>query len=569
MKKVLKKQTQKKNISSVTPSDDSIYFLPLGGVGQIGMNACLYGHAKKWILVDLGASFANPLLPGANAILPDISFIIDRKKDLEALIVTHAHEDHIGAIPWLWQKLGCPIYATTFTACVLRRKWRLDGHGVMPKIHIIKAGKEFKVGAFDLQFITMTHSIPEPSALMIRCKGGKIFHSGDWKLDPNPVIGEPFDKKRLVALGKENIDALICDSTNVFDTGHSGSEGDLQKNFEALIAKEKKRVAVTMFASNISRLYTIAKAAYACGRTPVLVGSALVRMDNAAREAGYLDDLPLFPDFDEALEFPSHKTVLICTGSQSEPRSALFRMAYGTHPYFELQKGDCVLFSSRVIPGNEKPIEHLKTQLLRRGVTCISGKENGIHVSGHPGQEELKTLYQWLKPKTLIPIHGEWQHLQHQIDLAKDFGISNTLSAENGTLIEISEKNSHLIGTVSTGYVFVDGCVLVKEDDAVYSERRKMTWNGAVAITLFADEKGNMVQEPIFASFGIDAEDMLYKEAPHKIHKEWKFAQSRSYKNAELREQKMMDIAEKTVSRLCRQHFEKRPLMHVNLVRLD
>ncbi|MCH8238375.1 MAG: ribonuclease J, partial [Proteobacteria bacterium] len=432
------------------PQKDEFVFLPLGGAGEIGMNLNLYGLGppgdETWVMVDLGITFGDGAQPGVDVIMPDPGFIAERRDRLAGLVLTHAHEDHLGAVPYLWERLECPIYATPFTLSILRRK--LSETDFAEKVEIIEVplGGRFHVGPFDMELITLTHSIPEPNAIAIRTKFGTVLHTGDWKFDPDPVIGDSADEDALRRLGDEGVLALIGDSTNVFTPGESGSEADLLASLTSLIGACEKRVAVACFASNVARLETISRAAQANGRDVVLAGRSLWRIDAAARENGLLEDIPAFIEAEDSGHLPDDKVVIICTGSQGEPRAALWRIASDDHPHVTLSEGDTVIFSSRIIPGNETSIGRLHNQLVRLGVKVIDTTDHFVHVSGHPARDELARMYQLARPKVAIPVHGELRHLVEHAKLARECQVADAIVVENGTMVRLGPGDPGIAG---------------------------------------------------------------------------------------------------------------------------
>src|SRR5260221_2094608 len=417
------------------PPHDQLWFLPLGGAGEIGMNLNLYGHAGKWLMVDLGVTFGDESTPGIDIIMPDPSFITERAQDLVGIVLTHAHEDHIGAVPYLWSRLKCPLYATPFTASVLRRKLEEVGLQDEARITEIPMSGSFKLAPFEIELITLTHSIPEPNAVVIRTPFGPVLHTGDWKLDPEPIIGEEPDEAALRRLGQGGVLAMICDSTNVFVEGTSGSEADVRDSLMEVVGRLRGRVAVGCFASNLARVETIARAAAAHDRRVALIGRSLWRMVLAARENGYLTGLEDFVTEHDVGYFPANKILMICTGSQGEPRSALFRIARGEHPQVALEDGATVIFSSRWLPGNAKASSQLQNDLTKLGVAIITADDEDVHVSGHPARDELAEMYHWVRPQIAIPVHGEARHIKEHVALAKQCQAPQALKASNGLLI--------------------------------------------------------------------------------------------------------------------------------------
>jgi ribonuclease J len=475
------------------PGQGAVQFLSLGGCGEIGLNCLLYGYDGKWIMVDCGIGFAGQSQPGIDILLPDMSFIRARREHLLGIILTHAHEDHIGAIPYLWEQLGVPIYATAFTAAVLRAKLAEDAPQLDVPIHQVAQNSHRQIGPFGVEFLTLTHSIPEPSALVLHTPLGVIFHSGDWKLDPHPVIGKPVVPTRLMALGQNGVMALVGDSTNAPISGRSGSEGALEESLTAIFSEQKQRIAIACFASNVARLETITRAAIACGRHVALVGRSLWRIVNAAKSCGYLQNLPEFLREEEAGYVPGNKIVLICTGSQGEPRSALARIALDEHPHIGLEMGDVVIFSSRSIPGNEMAIAKVQNGLVAQGITLITSDDALTHVSGHPAQEELIELYGWLRPKLLLPVHGEARHLAAHRKVGEFCQIPNIYVPEDGELLALNNGECETLARVKTQKWAIEGTRLLALDGAELRERRKLGINGGVFISVVLDGRGRLV----------------------------------------------------------------------------
>ena len=443
-------------LSDRVPGKDELLFVPLGGTGEIGMNLNLYGHAGKWLMVDLGVMFRDKSAYGLEVIMPDPVFIAERSGDLAGLVLTHAHEDHIGAVPYLWPRLRCPIYATPFTASVVARKLKQAGLDRRAPITELPMSSKFDVGPFAIELVTLTHSIPEPNAVVIRTPLGTIVHTGDWKLDPDPLVGRCVDEATLVDVGQSGVLATICDSTNALVAGRSGSEADLRKSLVELVGRFDQRVVVGCFASNIARLETLSHVAETNGRHAALVGRSLWRMHDAARENGYLANTPAFLTANEASYLPRDKVLLICTGSQGEPRAALPRIAAGHHPEIVLDAGDTAIFSSRIIPGNEAAIERLQARLREQGIAVIATDDEFVHVSGHPARDELRQMYRWLNPHVAIPVHGEPAHLDAHAGLARDCGVPNVLRIENGDMVRLAPGPARVIGSVSTGRLGVE-----------------------------------------------------------------------------------------------------------------
>lgn len=511
--------SKKTKSSTAKSAEDELIFVPLGGTGEIGMNLNLYGlgpeEARQWIMVDLGVTFADSRSPGIDLIMPDTTFIEEYRKDLLAIVLTHAHEDHIGAVVHLWPRLRCPVYATPFTAELVKAKLIEAGLEHKVKLHIVDLGARFELGPFDIEFVTLTHSIPEPNALAIRTRLGTIMHTGDWKIDPNPVVGDDIDRKRLAEIGDEGVRAIVCDSTNVFSKGESGSEADVGRSLTELIGSLTGRVAVTTFASNVARLESIIRAAEANDRHVVLVGRSMFRIIAAARATGHLKILPEFMDVEDAGYLPRDKVLYLCTGSQGEPRAALARIASNTHPELTLEEGDTVIFSSRIIPGNDVAIFDMQNELARRGVKVISEKDHFIHVSGHPCRDELAAMYQWIKPEVAIPVHGEARHLREHAALAKTLQVPEALVLKNGDMVRIAPGPAKIIDEVPSGRFVLDGDVLVPAWDMGVQERRRLSFAGAVFVSVALTEKGDVAGDPEVRLIGLperDAEGLRFEE---------------------------------------------------------
>jgi ribonuclease J len=480
-----------------------LLFLPLGGAGEIGMNLNLYGYGGKWLMVDLGVTFGDERTPGIEVIMPDISFIEARRNDLVGLVLTHGHEDHIGAVPYLWPRLRCPIYATPFTASLVRRKLQEIGEAEDGDITEIPMSGRFKLPPFELELVTLTHSIPEPNAVVIRTPLGTLLHTGDWKLDPEPLIGPVADEAALRRLGDEGILAMICDSTNALVHGASGSEAEVRDSLEDLVGKLPGRIAVASFASNVARLESIAHAAAAHDRQVALVGRSLWRIAEAARANGYLRDLPPFISEHDVGYLPREKVLMICTGSQGEPRSALARIAKEEHPNVTLEKGDTVIFSSRIIPGNERSIGELQNALVRLGVEILTERDHFVHVSGHPARDELISMYQWVRPQIAIPVHGELRHLAAHARLAESCQVSQALVIENGHVVRLAPGPAGTIDHAPVGRLGLDGKAIIPLDGTVMRTRHRTVWNGAAVATLVLDKAGRFKADPQVTVHGL------------------------------------------------------------------
>jgi ribonuclease J len=487
---------------------DELVFLPLGGSGEIGMNFNAYGfgpaHDRQWIIVDCGVLFGRETTaPGVDVIMPDIRYLAEQRQNVLGIIATHAHEDHIGAIALAWPMLKCPVYATPFTARLIAGK--LEEAGLSSKVRVkeVPVGGQLTLGPFALDFISITHSILEPNVLAIRTPLGTVAHTGDWKIDPDPLLGEATDTAALTKLGDDGVLALVCDSTNALVPGSSGSEATVRESLTQLIGTLKGRIAVTAFASNVARLDTIARAAKAHRRTVALVGRAMHRIVSAARDTGYLKDFPPTIDAAEAAELPPSKVLYLCTGSQGEPRAALARIADDSHPDVHLAQGDAVIFSSRVIPGNELPIFDLQNKLAALGVEVLTAEDHFVHVSGHPARDELTQMYRWIRPKVAIPVHGEMRHMTEHARLAKSLQVPQALVPENGQLFRLAPGRAELIDEVPSGRIHLDGRVLVSEGEGLAKGRRALAFAGVIAITLILDGKGRSAAAPAILMEGI------------------------------------------------------------------
>ena len=495
----------------MAPPQQDLVFAPLGGVGEIGMNLSIYGlgneRKRQWLAVDLGVSFASEEhLPGVDLILPDIRYLVEERKNLAGLVITHAHEDHFGAILELWPRLKCPIYATPFTAALLEAKRQSEPGAPEVPVNIVKLGSRFSVGPFDVELVSMAHSIPESSALIIRTPLGPVLHTGDWKLDDTPILGPPTDEKKLRALGEEGCLALVGDSTNAVREGRSPSETDVAKTIADLIHTARGRVAVTTFASNVARLKAVADAARAADREVVLVGRAMERVAQVARETGYFDDLQEFRPMDAYGYLPPNKVVALCTGSQGEPRAALSRIAADEHPEVTLSRGDRVIFSARTIPGNEKEVGRVMNGLINQGIEVITDRNALVHVSGHPRRAELTDLISWVKPKILIPVHGEALHLSEHAALARSLGVPQVIQCRNGDLVRLSPP-AGVFDKVPAGRIYKDGALLVEAESRTVADRRRLSFAGALSIALAMDEKGALVADPEIDLIGIPERD--------------------------------------------------------------
>jgi ribonuclease J len=492
--------------------NDELVFLPLGGSNEIGMNFNLYGfgpaHDRRWIVVDLGVTFGDQTTPGVEVILPDPEFIEQYADRILGIVLTHAHEDHIGAVAWLWPRLKAPIYATPFTAFILREKLREAD--LLDEAHIteVPLGGTIELGPFKLDLITLTHSIPEPNGLAIRTPLGTVLHTGDWKIDPDPLLGETTDVEAITRLGDEGVLAMVCDSTNVFVDGHAGSEAGVRDALIPLIGSLKGKVAVACFASNVARMDSVIRAAEANGRRVCLVGRSMIRMASAARSVGLMQDIEPFIEDNQAKHLPEDKILYLCTGSQGEPRAALARIADGTHPHLSLGAGDSVIFSSRVIPGNEIPIRNIQNKLTERGVRLYTERDHpGIHVSGHPCRDELAEMYRWARPEIAVPTHGERRHLMEHAAFARDLQVPQQVTPRNGDMVRLAPGRAEIIDEVPSGRLFVDAGVLTPENGDALRERRHAASNGVVTVAVALDGRSKMAASPQIRAIGLPSED--------------------------------------------------------------
>lgn len=552
----------------IKPDADAVYFLPLGGTGEIGMNTNLYGHDGAWLLVDLGVTFGDERQPGIDLLMADTGFIEERKADLAGLILTHAHEDHIGAVPHIWPRLRCPIYATPFTAEVLRGK--LEEAGLLQEAVIteVPVSGRFSVGPFEIELIALTHSIPEPNGLVIRTGAGTVLHTGDWKLDPEPMLGEGYDEAALRGLAEENVLAMVCDSTNALDEGDSGSEADVFESLRGLVGKLENRVVVSFFASNVARMRTVMEIAAEQGRRVALVGRGMNRIYRAARESGYLDGNWKLVSPRDVGYLPRDEVMLLCTGSQGEPRAALWRIARDDHPDVTLDEGDAVIFSSRVIPGNEVSISELENHLVRRGIELFADGHILTHVSGHPARDELSRMYQWVRPQVAIPVHGESRHLVAHAELARGCQVPRALIAENGTLVRLAEGRGEIVGHVPTARVALDGARLVRADGNVIRGRRKLAFNGGLAVSLVVDGQGIPLAPPRVSAVGVvedEGEDEVLEEAVSAVEA----AIAQLPKAARRDDARLREAARTAARRSLSKALGKKPVTIVQLVRLS
>jgi ribonuclease J len=485
-----------------------LLFLALGGSGEIGMNANLYGCDGKWVMVDLGMTFSDPAYPGVELVFPDLEFIEERADDLLGIVLTHGHEDHIGALPYLAADLGVPLFATPFTADLIRRKLEEQGLVKDIELNVIENEGSLQLGPFGFRYLPLAHSIAEGNALLIDTPYGRIFHTGDWKLDDEPIVGVPSTPETLTALGDEGVLAMVCDSTNVFNPESSGSEGAVRDALIKAVKPLKGRALITTFASNVARLHTLGEVAKATNRAFCVAGRSLDRIIAVAKANGYLKDLPELVDFDTAMGMPRRQVLVVATGGQGEPRAALARVAEGNHQ-IKLEAGDTVLFSSKVIPGNEIAIGRIQNKLAEDGIQMITDRQADIHVSGHPGRPELAEMYRWIRPQILVPVHGEMRHMTEQARFGTEQGIPSVVVQKNGDMVRLAPGKPGVISRERAGRLVLDGDVILPADGMTMAERRKLAVNGQVSVAVALDGRGGLIGDPVVRALGLPVEDDL------------------------------------------------------------
>jgi ribonuclease J len=547
---------------------DKLVYVPLGGAGEIGMNMYLYGIGKgkrrKWIMVDCGVKFGDERDPGIDVIVPDVSFIRQYRKDLLGIIITHGHEDHLGAVAWLWPQLQAPVYCTPFSAELLKNKLvEKDLIDITP-LRIQAPASRFDIGPFDIELVNVTHSIPEPSSVVIRTSVGTVVHSGDWKLDRTPVIPPKMDENRLREIGGQGVDVLVCDSTNVLRPGHSPSEEDVASGLLEIIKSAKKRVAVTTFASHVGRLTSIVRAARAAGRDVVLAGRAMHTVSAAAKEIGLLKEAGYLLDQDAYDDLPRARCLLVCTGSQGEARAAMARIASGNHPMIRFDRGDTVIFSSKTIPGNEKSVAGVLNNLAEIGVDIITSDEaTMIHTSGHPRQGELLEYYDWLKPDCLIPMHGEMRHLDYHARFAKKAGIAHTLRVTNGELTQLLPGPAKIVEDIDVGRTHIDGHLFVDADAGPARKRRKLSFSGLIAVSLTVSGRNQMVTDPQIVLDGIPEKDadgyLIHDTILDDIEDAFDELPNKARRNDDV----IIEAIKRAIRRACADVWGKRPIVHV------
>ncbi len=544
-----------------------LLFVPLGGAGEIGLNMNLYGLDGQWLMVDLGISFADETLPGVEIVLPDPRFIEAQSADLCGLVLTHAHEDHFGAIPYLWPRLRCPIWCTRFTAAVLRRKLEESRIKGVP-VNVVAPGERFRVGPFDCALIQVTHSIPEAHALALRTPLGNVLHTGDWKLDPAPLVGPLTGSDALEAFGHEGVLAMVADSTNILNPGTSGSEAEVRDSLRELVGRQTQRVVLTTFASNIARLSTALAVAQASGREVAAVGRSMRRMIEAAREVGYLRGVPDLLDERTAGELPRHKVLWLATGCQGEPRAALTRIAAGQHPTLALEPGDVVIFSSKIIPGNERILYNLHNALIRGGIEVITEEDHFVHVSGHPCRDEVAQMYRWIRPKIAIPVHGEARHLHEHLAFARDLGVPQQIEVRNGDVVRLAPAPAEVIDEVPTGRLVLENDGLVAAGDDLFRTRRRLMAHGTVLVGLVLDRYGTLLAAPQLSTFGaVDLE--REPDLAATVRSAIEDAVEALDDDAALDDEQIRAAVRVAVRRAFKLVREKRPIIEIQITRLD
>ena len=549
---------------------DELLFCPLGGSGEIGMNMNLFAYGKpgehKWIMVDIGVTFADDTLPGIDLIYPDPGFIVDKKEDLLGIILTHAHEDHIGAIAHLWPLLKCKIFATPFTAILIKEKFKEKNIDVTKYLKVVQLNGNVNLDPFKIEYITLTHSILEPNGLRIETPAGVILHTGDWKIDPEPLIGEKINSDRLKEVGKDGVLAMICDSTNVFSMGKAGSELDVRKSLLNIMGSLKKRIVVASFASNVARMETAFYCAEKTGRQISLVGRSMHRIFKAAKQCGYLKNVIEPIDPREAKNIAREKIVYLCTGSQGEPMAALMRISSNTHPDVFIEKDDTVIFSSKIIPGNEKKLYKLQNQLVKDGIEVISEESEFVHVSGHPNRDDLREMYDWVKPKCVIPVHGEHRHMIEHVKFAHEMKVPHAVQVENGDIIKIAPGIPHVYDKAPSGRLYLDGNTSVEEDAQSIKDRKNLSANGYIEITILITPKGKVHKTPILTFRGLpvtDIDEFVYglEEAIQKTTKTFSLASKKQEYN-------LIDALKVVGRKYTKEMIGKRPFININLVQI-
>ena len=553
--------------------DTELVFAPLGGVGEIGMNLSIYGlgpeRNRTWLAVDFGVSFGSEDdLPGIDLVLPDVRFLVEERRNLAGIVLTHAHEDHFGALLDLWPRLRVPVYATPFTAALLEAKRRGEPGSPEIPVQVVELGSRFPVGPFDVELVSVAHSIPESNALLVRTPLGTVLHTGDWKIDPTPVVKPPTDEAKLRAAGEAGVLALIGDSTNAVRDGRSPSEREVAKTLAELVRSARGRVAITTFASNVARIRSAAEAAAAAGREVVVVGRAMERIVQVARETGYLDGIAAFRGIEVYGGLPPDKVVALCTGSQGEPRAALARIADESHPEITLARGDRVIFSSRTIPGNERPVNRIINGLVRQGVEVVTDRNGLVHVSGHPRRAELEDMYGWVRPQIAIPVHGEALHLHEHAELARRLGVKRVIECQDGDLVRLAPGRAEIIDEVPAARIYKDGRVLVEAEARTVPERRRLAFAGVVSVALVVTPQGELAGDPELRLTGIPERDANGEPMAEIAYA----AVMDAFKSLPRPHRRDADALAESLGRAVRNtlaaHWDKKPTCHVHVLTL-
>jgi len=550
---------------------EEFIFCPLGGSGEIGMNMNLFAYGKpdnlKWIIVDVGVTFADDTIPGIDLIYPDPGFIIDKKNDLLGIVLTHAHEDHIGAITHVWPKLKCNIYATPFTAVLVTEKFKEKKIDITSYLKIVELNSTLELQPFKIEFVTLTHSILEPNGLRIETPVGNVLHTGDWKCDPDPLIGDTINSSRLKKIGENGVLAMICDSTNVFSIGRAGSELDVRKNLLNIVGRLKNRIIITSFASNVARMETVFYCAEKSGRQISLVGRSMHRIFKAAKKCGYLKDVIEPIDSREAKKISREKILYLCTGSQGEPMGAMTRISNYIHPDVYIEKDDAVIFSSKIIPGNEKKLYKLHNQLVKEGIEVISEDSEFVHVSGHPNREDLKDMYNWIKPKSVIPVHGEHRHMIEHINFAKEMKVPYPVLIENGDIVRLYPGDKpEVYDKAPSGRLYLDGINSVEEDAKSIKERKNISANGFMEVTLMITPKGNIHNKPLVTFKGLPIYQI--EEFSYGVEEEIEKTTRTFSLNNIKQEENLIDALKITCRKYTKEKTGKKPITNINLVRI-
>ena len=553
-------------------SENEILFCPLGGSGEIGANMNLYGFGEpnnhKWVVVDCGITFAEESVPGIDIIIPDPDFLYQHKDNCEAIIITHGHEDHIGALTHVWPNIMCNIYSTPFTGSLIKEKFKEKKIDIDEYLKIIPLNGKIDLDFVKVNLVSLTHSILEPNALLFEYSGQKIFHTGDWKCDLNPMMGDNFNESKLKEIGDQGILAMVCDSTNIFSEGRSGSEKDVKDSMLNIFEQQKKRILVTTFASNAARMQTVFQCAEKVGRLVSLVGRSMHRIYNVAKSCGYFENVKPPLDPRDAKKIPRDKIVYLCTGSQGEPRGAMNRICNQDHPDVDIVSDDTVIFSSRIIPGNEKKLYSMHNILVRRNINVISEENAFVHVSGHPGREEMNEMYNWIRPDISVPVHGEHRHLKEHYEFAKTKQIKQPMVIENGDVLKLFPGKSKIIDKVNSGKLLVDGNKLIDEESAALRDRKNISFNGLLDVSLIVSKAGNVDRAPIINIRGLPLEEHELIEIKYELEdKILDICKSYSLNNKK-QENNLIDNLRNSLKRILQRRASKRPFTTINLIRI-